>query len=131
LSWVGSVLSKAFPSRSATATSKTVGAQPVQALVVLQHVQDGSAQCCGIIGIKLAVAAQAIGERELRAVENLAGHHVVGGIRLANALGEKLLEKKPGQNRHHQKDKSGNGENKFCLQAHGGLAYRTRCGFPV
>jgi hypothetical protein len=39
---------------------------------------------------------------------------------LVDALSEELFEEEPGQNRHDQKDKSGNGENKFCLEAHGG-----------
>ena len=93
--------------------------QPVQALIVPQHVGDSGAQGCGIVGIELA-AAQAIGEREPGAVEDLVRHHVVGGIGLADALGEELLQEEPGQNRHDQKDKSGNGEHKFCLQTHGG-----------
>ncbi len=92
---------------------------------MLQRLGDRGAEGLGIVGIDL-LAAQAVVDRELRVVEDLVRHHVVGGIGLADALGEKLLQEEPGQNRHHQKDKSGNGENKFCLQTHGGSAYGTR-----
>ena len=91
---------------------------------MLQGLQYGSSQGCGIIGIKL-LASQSVVDGEPRIVADLLGHHVVGCVGLADALGEELFQEEPGQNRHDQKDKSGNGENKFCLQTHGGYTVFT------
>ncbi len=84
--------------------------QPVQALIMLQDLGNGRAHSRWVIGVNRA-AAHAVGDGKLGAVEDLPGHHIVGGIGLADALGEELLQEEPGQNRHHQKDKSGDGEH--------------------
>ncbi len=84
--------------------------QPVQALIMLQDLGNGGTHSRWVIGVNRA-AAHAVGDGKLCAVEDLPGHHIVGGIGLADALGEQLLQEKPGQNRHHQKDKSGDGEH--------------------